>query len=451
MPCIDINVRIYESSRLRIIIPAVQIIQPRLSVIAVTAIQIRVPIDQGRSGGVPGLICRRHLSPSIITVAHHQFTSVAFINAGDVALEVLAVDKQGVRRSGVHAEADRGACRVVVKPESIVPVCLKDDLRSFQNVIRCGSVYCLGSPDPVRIIGIADAVRAVVRSCQLAAALPGEGVAVMVLQRIADRIIADGVAVVGSQFILPVAVPVNIVSDSRSRAGEFFSGLVGVLLDGIQVPAPVVTVGDGLIEIFIVLPCQLVQVVVIVFQFLNGPLLDRHDVSQGVISIVGREGVGRGSVLVFHDLRLGFGHHARRVRAGPGTEGVGGGQAGAGRQGDGVACPVKAVIIIIYDKAAAVDVQFFQKALAAVVIVSVGKNGFDCTALRSGITAAGQFPLAVIAVLMGLAVTGSLGGQPAALIVTKAFVGSRLHVFFQTDDRGTVPLSRKSVKENRPQ
>ena len=67
-----------------------------------------------------------------------------------------------------HAEADRGAGCVVIEPDVIRPIGFKDDIRSFQNVIRCGSVYCLGSPDPVRIVGVADIV---VRGGQLAATL----------------------------------------------------------------------------------------------------------------------------------------------------------------------------------------------------------------------------------------------------------------------------------------
>ena len=108
-------------------------------------------------------------------------------------MQVLAVHKQIRGIPYFRTEADRSACGVVVVPDWVGSVGLENHFRSFQNVIRGGSVHRFGSSDSVRIIGVADAVRAVARGGQLSSALPGEGIAVVVLQRVADRVIGEDV------------------------------------------------------------------------------------------------------------------------------------------------------------------------------------------------------------------------------------------------------------------
>ena len=65
-------------------------------------------------------------------------------------------------------------------------------------------------------------------------------------------------AVVFGQFVLPVTVPVGITLYGRSGPRKGVPCLVWILLYFRQVPASVVAVDDGLAEVCVVLPDQLV-------------------------------------------------------------------------------------------------------------------------------------------------------------------------------------------------
>ena len=79
------------------------------------------------------------------------------------------------------------------------------------------TVDCLTGADAVSVIGEGQSVGAVGGGCKLSAFLPCEGIAVVVIQRVADGVIRDSRALIRSQQIAPVGVAVGIVIGADSR------------------------------------------------------------------------------------------------------------------------------------------------------------------------------------------------------------------------------------------
>ena len=131
------------------------------------------------------------MPPGIVAVAYQQVPLPA-VDAGDVPLQVLPVDVQNTADSKGH----RGAGGIVIIPDLAAAIGFKDHLAPLQHIAGGNAVYRLRGADPVGIVGEADGIRSVVRRGQLPTLLPGEGITVMVLQRIAYSIVADGSGVV---------------------------------------------------------------------------------------------------------------------------------------------------------------------------------------------------------------------------------------------------------------
>ena len=128
------------------------------------------------------------------------------------------------------------------------------------------------------VIGVCDRVRPVRRGSELPPLLPGEAEAVIINCRVPYRVITDAVPVIRRQFVLPVGIRIRIGIRLYRGAGDRASRLVSVFGCGDDVPAEVVGIDDGLIEIKVVFPDQLVQIVVIVFLSLYPSFGYRFDV-----------------------------------------------------------------------------------------------------------------------------------------------------------------------------
>ena len=82
------------------------------------------------------------------------------------------------------------------------------------------SIDCLTCTDTVGVVGEGQGVGAVSGGCKLSAFLPCEGIAVVVIQRVADGIIGDSRALIRSQQIAPVGVAVGIIIGAVQRSGN---------------------------------------------------------------------------------------------------------------------------------------------------------------------------------------------------------------------------------------
>ena len=142
---------------------------------------------------------------------------------------------------------------------------LEKHLVPFQRTTARYTVHRLRDPMAFMVIGVCDRVRPVRRGGELPPLLPGETETVIITEGVPYRVIADRVPVIRRQLVLPVTVRIGIgVRNCRSPCYRA-SRLVCVFGCGCDVPAEVVGIDDGLIEIKVVFPDQLVQIVVIVF------------------------------------------------------------------------------------------------------------------------------------------------------------------------------------------
>ena len=197
-----------------------------------------------------------HLPPGIVDVADKQRSGRAFVNTGHIALQVLPIKVQD--RRSLHGKGYRGSTCIIVIPQVQGAVLFEPNLASFQRVLNQCSVYGLGGPVAIVVVSVADGVRSVRSSCQLSSLLPGECIAVVIARGIAYGVISDGAAVVRSQFILPVTVTISIGVGRSGSTSDCCSCLVGVGLCAGEVPAKIIAVDDGLVQILVVFPDQLI-------------------------------------------------------------------------------------------------------------------------------------------------------------------------------------------------
>ena len=156
----------------------------------------------------------------------------------------------------------------------------------------------------VAVVGVGDAGRAVGSACQLSPLLPGEAEAVVVTERVPDLVVGDGIPVISGQLILPVTVTIGVRVRCRGRACDGSTCLVGVFRSARQVSTQIVAVNDGLVQVQIVFPDQLVQAVVVVFLSLYASFRDRLDVAKNIIGVAERRGAERGPACILQGLRL---------------------------------------------------------------------------------------------------------------------------------------------------
>ena len=254
----------------------------------------------------------------------------------------------------------------------------------------------------------------------------------MILQGIAHGIIADGGAVVLGQLVLPVGIPVGIAVGLGGRSADAGPRLVGVLLHRGQVASQVVGIGDGLVQVLIVLPNQLVQAVVIVLQLQGAALFDRLYIPQNVIGIDGLNRLRDTSPGGLHGLGLGSGHHTGGAAARTRPEAVARFQPGAGIQGQAVGGTVKLVIAVVYNNPIAVQGHAVQQPFSRIVVGSVGIGRIYRPAGRGIKAAAGYLSLGIVVVTVPFILAGDQGREPAAAVVLVALLDPLGHILFQT-------------------
>ena len=117
--------------------------------------------------------------------------------------------------------------------------------------------------------------------------LPGVGPRA-VARRIPNRVIGDRISVVCRQLVFPPAGAVCVVYRLNCRIGCCFICFIGMHCLGQDVPAKVIAVDDGLVQIQVVLPDQLIYAVIVILLSLRSSFCYGLDVAQRVIGVVQR-------------------------------------------------------------------------------------------------------------------------------------------------------------------
>ena len=246
----QIRIRIDKSTPRWVIVPALQIVQPRFRVVDVSAVAQRVLFAEGcchRTGG------GQRVAPCVVGVGHDARAAGAD-EAGHVALRVL--DVEVLRAVVVHGQR---AGRVVGKVQLIATPRQLHQLVAQIMVIVRRAVDGLRDALAVGIVAVGDIHPGLAHPRELAPVLPCVGPRA-VAEKIAERIRCQALPADAREQIAPRGVVVAI-GNGTHRCAET-SGGVGILRLALDVPAAVVGIRPRLPSRLIVLAHELVEAVV---------------------------------------------------------------------------------------------------------------------------------------------------------------------------------------------
>ena len=238
----QIRIRIDKPTPPRVIVPALQIIQPRLRVVDVPAVAQGVLFAEGccqRAGG------GQQIAPCVVGVAHDA-RAAGIDKAGHVALRVL--DVKIFRAVAVHGQR---AGRVVGKVQLIAVPRQLHQLVAQIMVIICRAVNGFRDALAVGIVAVGDCLAGLAHPRELAAVLPCVGPRA-VAQEVADLVRRQALAADARQQIAPARVAVAIGDGAHRRAEG--SVRIGVLRLALDVAAVIVGIRSRLSSRLTVLP-----------------------------------------------------------------------------------------------------------------------------------------------------------------------------------------------------
>ena len=183
-----------------------EIVKAGFAVVVVAAIAQRV--DDAEGGRF--LACDGdQLAPRVVGVVH-KGVAAAVAKIGDVPLQIVPIVAIGHRAGGVVVvfKADRLArCIMRIADDIAVGTPLLNHRVALQQIGRFLTVHCLCRADAVRRVLVLYSIRRIRVFCKPSAVFPFQRTAA-IGQRIADRVIGDGFAVVCRQLVLPRRVAV---------------------------------------------------------------------------------------------------------------------------------------------------------------------------------------------------------------------------------------------------
>ena len=250
MPCGRIPIRIDKPTPRRVIIPALQIVQPSLRVVDVPAVAQGVLFAEGggqRAGG------GQQIAPCVVGVGHNARAAGAD-KAGHVALRVLDIEILcAVAVHGQRAGRVVGEVQLVATPRQLHQL-----VAQIMAIIR-RAVDGFRDAPAVGIVAVGDIRPGLAHPRELAAVLPCVRPRA-VAQEVADLVRRQALPADARQQIAPARVAVTVGDGAHRRAEG--SGGVGILRLALDVPAVIVGIRLCLPSRLIVLANELVEAVV---------------------------------------------------------------------------------------------------------------------------------------------------------------------------------------------
>ena len=241
LPCGRIPIRIDKPTPRRVIVPALQIVQPRFRVVDVPAVAQGVLFAEGggqRAGG------GQRVAPCVVGVGHDA-RAAGIDEAGHVALCVL--DVEILRAVVVHGQwAGRvvGEVQLIAAPRQLhqlvtqIMVIVRRTVDGFRDALAVG------------IVAVGDCLAGLVHSRELAAVLPCVGPRA-VAQEVADLVRRQALPADAREQVAPACVTVSIGNGALRRAE--ISGRIGILRLTLDVAAVIVGIRPRLPNCLIVL------------------------------------------------------------------------------------------------------------------------------------------------------------------------------------------------------
>ena len=133
-----------KSPELRVIIPAVEIVQPRLGIVIVPSVAERILIAHGVASSVgDGAV-----APGVVAVGGNDLPRGGPDNGNNIPLQVVQVVEQHSPVGKAHALAGT----VVEEAHDRIPGLLRQNLAAVEEKFRGGAVHRFGCSDAVMII-----------------------------------------------------------------------------------------------------------------------------------------------------------------------------------------------------------------------------------------------------------------------------------------------------------
>ena len=206
------GIRIDKPSPDRVIVPAGEVVKPRLGVVDVPTIAQGICSAEGGSHGAVGGHGR---TPGVVGVGHH-LGAAGIHKTGNVALGVLQIEiLDAVIRHGRRAQRVVGKVQLVAAPGH-----LRQLIAQVRVVVRC-AVDCLGNALAVGIVAVGDAAAVLAHGRQLAAMLPGVGPCA-VGQGVAYGVVGDGLPIERRQQVRPISVAAAAPGEDEAPPGTSF-------------------------------------------------------------------------------------------------------------------------------------------------------------------------------------------------------------------------------------
>ena len=237
----QIRIRIDKPTPARVIIPALQIVQPGFCVVDIAAVAERVGCAEGggqRAGG------GQRIAPCVVGVGHDA-RAAGIDKAGHVALRVLDVEiLRAVVAHGQRAGRIVGEVQLIAAPRQL------HQLVAQIMVIVRRAVDGFRDAPAVGIVAVGDIRPGLAHPRELAAVLPCVRPRA-VAQEVADLIRRQALAADARKQIAPARVAVAIGNGAHRRAET--SGRIGILCLALDAAAVIVGIRPRLSRRLIVL------------------------------------------------------------------------------------------------------------------------------------------------------------------------------------------------------
>ena len=152
--CYNIRcIRADKPPELRVIIPAIQVIQPGFGIVVVPPVAEWILVAHGVAGGVGD----GTLAPGVVGVGGNDLARGGPDDGNDIPLQVVQVVEQHSPVGKAHAFA--GA--VVEEPHDGIPGLLRQNLAAVEEELRGGTVDCLAGADTVGVVLVAVSIAAI--------------------------------------------------------------------------------------------------------------------------------------------------------------------------------------------------------------------------------------------------------------------------------------------------
>ena len=149
----DENIRADKPSKLRAIVPAIEIIQPRLGVVIVPPVAEGILVAHGVAGGVGDSA----FALGVVAVGGNDLAGGGPDDGNNIPLDIVEV----VEQHGPVGKAHALAGAIVEEPHDAAPGLLRQNLAAIEEEFRGGSIHRLAGADTVGVVLVAVSIAAI--------------------------------------------------------------------------------------------------------------------------------------------------------------------------------------------------------------------------------------------------------------------------------------------------